>query len=192
MRRGGTRSVARLSRQAARPSPGRSDASQTACSAAGMAQQNRSWEFDLEEGLSRLRPPAAHHHRSDAAALLQTAKDTNFRHGRHAPDHNSGSYARPPDHRRRDLRRYSCAARWSAARESRNPGFHNQGVEGRTSREKWLAGGKPQSPGRSTILRHIIYKSADAPWVARAASRPDDARGTAQGEHTTARADVGA
>ncbi|MFX9343866.1 hypothetical protein ABTO59_18785, partial [Acinetobacter baumannii] len=36
--------------------------------------------------------------------------------------------------------------------------------KGGQSREAWLAGGKPPSPGRLNDLRHIIYKSADAPW----------------------------
>src|SRR5206468_4812193 len=36
--------------------------------------------------------------------------------------------------------------------------------KGGQSREAWLAAGKPPNPGRLNDLRHIIYKSADAPW----------------------------
>jgi cobaltochelatase CobT len=43
-------------------------------------------------------------------------------------------------------------------------GFTTKAWKGGQSREKWLAGGKPPTPGRLNDLRHIIYKSADAPW----------------------------
>jgi cobaltochelatase CobT len=36
--------------------------------------------------------------------------------------------------------------------------------KGGQSREAWIAGGKPGNPGRLNDLRHIVYKSADAPW----------------------------
>ena len=43
-------------------------------------------------------------------------------------------------------------------------GFTTRAWKGGQSREKWLAAGKPAKPGRLNDLRHIIYKSADAPW----------------------------
>src|SRR5256885_940339 len=43
-------------------------------------------------------------------------------------------------------------------------GFTTRAWKGGQSREAWLAGGKPANPGRLNDLRHIIYKSADAPW----------------------------
>jgi cobaltochelatase CobT len=43
-------------------------------------------------------------------------------------------------------------------------GFTTRAWKGGQSREEWLAAGKPASPGRLNDLRHIIYKSADAPW----------------------------
>jgi cobaltochelatase CobT len=43
-------------------------------------------------------------------------------------------------------------------------GFTTRAWKGGQSREKWLAAGKPANPGRLNDLRHIIYKSADAPW----------------------------
>ena len=43
-------------------------------------------------------------------------------------------------------------------------GFTTRAWKGGQSREAWLAAGKPASPGRLNDLRHIIYKSADAPW----------------------------
>ncbi|MGI9381916.1 MAG: cobaltochelatase CobT-related protein, partial [Methyloligellaceae bacterium] len=43
-------------------------------------------------------------------------------------------------------------------------GFTTRAWKGGHSRERWLAAGKPQTPGRLNDLRHIVYKSADAPW----------------------------
>jgi len=43
-------------------------------------------------------------------------------------------------------------------------GFTTRAWKGGQSRESWLAAGKPTNPGRLNDLRHIIYKSADAPW----------------------------
>ena len=43
-------------------------------------------------------------------------------------------------------------------------GFTTRAWKGGQSREKWLASGRVQQPGRLNDLRHIIYKSADAPW----------------------------
>ncbi len=43
-------------------------------------------------------------------------------------------------------------------------GFTTRAWKGGQSRERWIAGGKPPNPGRLNDLRHIVYKSADAPW----------------------------
>ena len=43
-------------------------------------------------------------------------------------------------------------------------GFTTRAWKGGQSREAWLTAGKPANPGRLNDLRHIIYKSADAPW----------------------------
>jgi cobaltochelatase CobT len=43
-------------------------------------------------------------------------------------------------------------------------GFTTRAWKGGQSREEWLRAGKPPHPGRLNDLRHIIYKSADAPW----------------------------
>jgi cobaltochelatase CobT len=43
-------------------------------------------------------------------------------------------------------------------------GFTTRAWKGGQSRERWVADGKPRNPGRLNDLRHIIYKSADAPW----------------------------
>ncbi len=43
-------------------------------------------------------------------------------------------------------------------------GFTTKAWKGGQSREEWLAVGKPPAPGRLNDLRHIIYKTADAPW----------------------------
>jgi cobaltochelatase CobT len=130
-----------------------------------MAQQSRSWEFDIEEGLL------------DSATLSRVVinpvlplsykreKDMQFR------DtvvtlliDNSGSMRGRPitvaamsaDILARTLER--CGVKVEVL------GFTTRMWKGGQSRERWLAGGKPANPGRLNDLRHIVYKSADAPW----------------------------
>lgn len=130
-----------------------------------MAQQNRSWEFDLEEGL--LDPARLPRVIMDPLHSLsfKWEKDTNFR------DtvvtlllDNSGSMRGRPitvaatcaDILARTLER--CGVKVEIL------GFTTRAWKGGQSREAWLAAGKPPNPGRLNDLRHIIYKSADAPW----------------------------
>jgi cobaltochelatase CobT len=130
-----------------------------------LAKQNRTWEFDLEEGIL------------DAARLSRVVvdptsplsykleKDMNFR------DtvvtlllDNSGSMRGRPitvaamcaDILARTLER--CNVKVEIL------GFTTRAWKGGQSREAWLAAGKPAGPGRLNDLRHIVYKSADAPW----------------------------
>ena len=129
------------------------------------AQQNRSWEFDLEEGIldaGRLARIVA----SPTTPLsFKMEKDTDFR------DtvvtlllDNSGSMRGRPisiaaicaDVMARTLER--CSVKVEIL------GFTTKAWKGGQSREKWLADGRPVTPGRLNDLRHIIYKSADAPW----------------------------
>jgi cobaltochelatase CobT len=130
-----------------------------------MAQQSRAWEFDLEEGqldasrLSRIIIDPMH------PLSFKHEKDTNFR------DtvvtlliDNSGSMRGRPitvaatcaDILARTLER--CGVKVEIL------GFTTRAWKGGQSREAWLAAGKPQNPGRLNDLRHIVYKSADAPW----------------------------
>jgi cobaltochelatase CobT len=130
-----------------------------------MAQQNRAWEFDLEEGLldparlSRIVVDPLH------PLSFKREKDTDFR------DtvvtlliDNSGSMRGRPitvaatcaDILARTLER--CGVKVEIL------GFTTRAWKGGQSREAWLAAGKPANPGRLNDLRHIIYKSADAPW----------------------------
>jgi cobaltochelatase CobT len=130
-----------------------------------MAQQNRSWEFDLEEGqldparLSRVIVDPLH------ALSFKHEKDMQFR------DtvvtlllDNSGSMRGRPitvaatcaDILARTLER--CGVKVEIL------GFTTRAWKGGQSREHWLTAGKPANPGRLNDLRHIIYKSADAPW----------------------------
>jgi cobaltochelatase CobT len=130
-----------------------------------MAQQNRSWEFDLEEGL--LDPARLSRVIIDPMHPLsfKREKDTNFR------DtvvtlllDNSGSMRGRPitvaatcaDILARTLER--CGVKVEIL------GFTTRAWKGGQSREAWLASNKPANPGRLNDLRHIIYKSADAPW----------------------------
>jgi cobaltochelatase CobT len=130
-----------------------------------MAQQNRAWEFDLEEGmldparLSRIIADPMH------PLSFKREKDMNFR------DtvvslliDNSGSMRGRPstvaatcaDILARTLER--CGVKVEIL------GFTTRAWKGGHAREAWLAGGKNPNPGRLNDLRHIVYKSADAPW----------------------------
>jgi cobaltochelatase CobT len=130
-----------------------------------LAQQSRAWDFDLEEG--QLDPARLVRVVTDPFQPLsfKQEKDTNFR------DtvvtlllDNSGSMRGRPitvaatcaDILARTLER--CGVKVEIL------GFTTRAWKGGQSREAWLAGGKPPSPGRLNDLRHIIYKSADAPW----------------------------
>ena len=130
-----------------------------------MAQQNRSWDFDLEEGL--LDPARLPRVIIDPMHPLsfKQEKDTKFR------DtvvtlllDNSGSMRGRPitvaatcaDILARTLER--CGVKVEIL------GFTTRAWKGGQSREQWLTAGKPANPGRLNDLRHIIYKSADAPW----------------------------
>src|SRR3954471_10304674 len=130
-----------------------------------MAQQNRAWEFDLEEGLldpvrlTRIIMDPMH------ALSFKREKDTQFR------DtvvtlllDNSGSMRGRPitvaatcaDILARTLER--CGVKVEIL------GFTTRAWKGGQSRELWLQSAKPANPGRLNDLRHIVYKSADAPW----------------------------
>jgi cobaltochelatase CobT len=130
-----------------------------------MAQQNRSWEFDLEEG--QLDPARLTRIVIDPQQPLsfKREQDTNFR------DtvvtlliDNSGSMRGRPitvaatcaDILARTLER--CGVKVEIL------GFTTRAWKGGQSREAWLGAGKPALPGRLNDLRHIVYKSADAPW----------------------------
>ncbi len=129
-----------------------------------LAQQNRAWDFDIEEGYL------------DSARLVRIVidpmqplsfkreRDTNFR------DtvvslviDNSGSMRGRPitvaatcaDILARTLER--CGVKVEIL------GFTTRAWKGGQAREKWLHGGKPATPGRLNDLRHIVYKSADQP-----------------------------
>ncbi|PRX38214.1 cobaltochelatase CobT subunit [Meinhardsimonia xiamenensis] len=129
------------------------------------AQQNRSWEFDREEGIldaGRLARVVAN---PTTPLSFKVEKDTDFK------DtvvslliDNSGSMRGRPisiaaicaDVLARTLER--CDVKVEIL------GFTTRAWKGGQSREKWLAEGRPQNPGRLNDLRHIIYKPADAPW----------------------------
>ena len=129
------------------------------------AQQNRSWLFDLEEGIldaGRLARVVAN---PTTPLSFKMEQDTEFR------DtvvtlllDNSGSMRGRPisiaaicaDVLARTLER--CNVKVEIL------GFTTRAWKGGQSRERWLNDGRPQQPGRLNDLRHIIYKGADAPW----------------------------
>ena len=129
-----------------------------------MAQQNRAWDFDLEEGA--LDPAKLMRVIIDPMAPLsfKRERDTDFK------DtvvtlliDNSGSM------RGRPIMVAACCADILARTLERCGvkveilGFTTKAWKGGQARETWLAAGKPGTPGRLNDLRHIIYKSADAP-----------------------------
>jgi len=130
-----------------------------------LAQQNRSWDFDLEEGYL------------DSARLVRVVVDPTqplsykWEHDTEFRDtvvtlliDNSGSMRGRPitvaatcvDILARTLER--CGVKVEIL------GFTTKTWKGGRSREQWLQDGKPVMPGRLNDLRHIIYKSADTPW----------------------------
>lgn len=130
-----------------------------------MAQQNRSWDFDQEEGildaarLARIVTQPGH------SLSYKVERETEFR------DtvvtlliDNSGSMRGRPisiaaicaDIMARTLER--CGVKTEIL------GFTTRAWKGGQSREGWLAAGRPASPGRLNDLRHILYKAADEPW----------------------------
>jgi cobaltochelatase CobT len=129
-----------------------------------MAQQNRSWDFDQEEGLldaARLARVVVSpgHSLSYKVEREQEFKDTVVT----LLIDNSGSMRGRPisiaaisaDIMARTLER--CGVKVEIL------GFTTRAWKGGQSREKWLASGKPAQPGRLNDLRHIIYKNADEP-----------------------------
>ncbi|MEM8569501.1 MAG: cobaltochelatase subunit CobT [Pseudomonadota bacterium] len=129
------------------------------------AQQNRAWEFDLDEGIldaGRLARVVAN---PLTPLSFKRERDTEFR------DtvvtlllDNSGSMRGRPisiaaisaDVLARTLER--CQVKVEIL------GFTTRAWKGGQSREGWLGAGRPALPGRLNDLRHIIYKHADAPW----------------------------
>jgi len=130
-----------------------------------LAQQNRAWDFDLEEGvldagrLSRVIIDPSH------PLTFKAERDTDFR------DtvvtlllDNSGSM------RGRPIMVAACCADILARTLERCGvkveilGFTTRAWKGGQAREAWLAAGRPPAPGRLNDLRHIIYKTADTPW----------------------------
>jgi len=130
-----------------------------------LAKQNRSWNFDLEEGLldtSKL-----------PRIIMDPFNSLSFKKERDIEFKdtlvtilidNSGSMRGKPisvaaicaDILARTLER--CAVKVEIL------GFTTKHWKGGSSREKWMKNEKPNLPGRLNDLRHIIYKSADAPW----------------------------
>ena len=129
------------------------------------AQQNRSWLFDLDEGILDAGRLARVVSTPTTPLSFKMEKDTEFR------DtvvtlllDNSGSMRGRPisiaaicaDVLARTLER--CNVKVEIL------GFTTRAWKGGQSREHWLNEGRPQHPGRLNDLRHIIYKGADAPW----------------------------
>ena len=130
-----------------------------------LAQQNRHWDFNMEEGFldtSRLAKIIANPNNKLSYKIEKEVefKDTIVS----LLIDNSGSMRGRPitvaalcsDILAKTLER--CLIK------SEILGFTTKAWKGGNSREKWIKNGKPSNPGRLNDLRHIIYKSADSPW----------------------------
>jgi cobaltochelatase CobT len=130
-----------------------------------MAQQNRSWDFDQEEGLLDAARLARIVVSPGSSLSYKVERETKFR------DtvvtlliDNSGSMRGRPisiaaisaDILARTLER--CGVKTEIL------GFTTRAWKGGQAREDWLAAGRPAMPGRLNDLRHIVYKKADEPW----------------------------
>ena len=130
-----------------------------------MAQQNRSWDFDQEEGMLDAARLARVIVSPGSSLSYKIERETDFR------DtvvtlliDNSGSMRGRPisiaaisaDILARTLER--CGVKTEIL------GFTTRAWKGGQAREDWLAAGRPAMPGRLNDLRHIIYKKADEPW----------------------------
>ncbi|WP_031550589.1 cobaltochelatase subunit CobT [Parvularcula oceani] len=130
-----------------------------------LAQQNRAWQFDLDEGVL------------DAARLARVVADPmqplSFKQEKEQEFKdttvtllldNSGSMRGRPitvaaicaDILARTLERCGVSVEIL--------GFTTKAWKGGQSREKWVADGRPRNPGRLNDLRHIVYKPASVPW----------------------------
>ena len=130
-----------------------------------LAKQNRSWEFDLEEGTldtSKL-----------TRVIIDPFNSLSYKREKQIDFKdtlvtilidNSGSMRGKPitvaaictDILSRTLEK--CSVKVEIL------GFTTKHWKGGSGREKWTVNGKPKNPGRLNDLRHIIYKSADVPW----------------------------
>ena len=130
-----------------------------------MAQQNRSWDFDQEEGLLDAARLARVVVSPGQSLSYKVERDTEFK------DtvvtlliDNSGSMRGRPisiaaisaDILARTLER--CGVKTEIL------GFTTRAWKGGQAREAWLAAGRPPQPGRLNDLRHIVYKQADEPY----------------------------
>lgn len=130
-----------------------------------MAQQNRSWDFDQEEGILDAARLARIVVNPTLSLSYKVERETDFR------DtvvtlliDNSGSMRGRPisiaaisaDILARTLER--CGVKTEIL------GFTTRAWKGGQSRETWLAAGRPPQPGRLNDVRHIVYKKADEPW----------------------------
>ena len=130
-----------------------------------MAQQNRSWDFDQEEGMLDAARLARVVVSPGSSLSYKVERETDFR------DtvvtlliDNSGSMRGRPisiaaisaDILARTLER--CGVKTEIL------GFTTRAWKGGQARETWLAAGRPPQPGRLNDLRHIVYKKADEPW----------------------------
>jgi cobaltochelatase CobT len=130
-----------------------------------MAQQNRSWEFDKEEGM--LDSARLHKMITDPLTSLsyKIEKDTEFRDTSVSILVDSSGSMRG----RSMTVAAICADIISTTLERCNVktevlGFTTKQWKGGESRKLWMDDGKPENPGRLNDIRHIIFKSADTSW----------------------------
>ena len=194
VRAGRARPAARLSRQAALAPAGRGVAARqpAAAPADGAAEPRlgvRSRGRPARSGAAD-----AHHHRSAACAVVQAREGHDVpRHRRDAAARQFRLDARPADHGRGDLRRHPGAHAGALRREGGDPRLHDARLEGRAvarglARRRQAAEPRPAqrpAPHHLQVGRCAVAARAQE-------SRPDDARGPAEGEHRRRGARLGA
>ena len=164
-----TDAAARLPRPAACTAAGRGGAARQPAAAPADGAAEPLLGFRSGRRPARCGAAAARRHRSDAAAVLQGGARHRFpRHGGDAAARQFRFDARPADHGRGDCADILARTLERCGVKVEILGFTTRAWKGGQSREAWLAAGKPPNPGRLNDLRHIIYKSADAPWRRRA------------------------
>ena len=158
VRAGRARPAAQLSRQAALAPAGRGRAARQPAAAPADGAAEPRLGFRSRGRPARSGAAVAHHHRSDAPAVVQAREGHEF--PRHRGDAAARQFrldARPSDHGGRDLRRHPGAHARTLRRQGGDPRLHHARLEGRAIARAWLAAGKPRQsrPPQRSAPHHL-------------------------------------
>ena len=194
LRARGTRPAARLSRQAALAFAGRRGAAGQPAAAPPDGAAEPRLGFRSRRGHARCVAADAHHHGPDASARLQDREGDELpRHRGDAAARQLRLDARPPDHGGGDLRRHPGAHAGALRRQGRDPRLHHPRLEGRLVARSLARRRQDAEPGPAQRpAPHHLQVGRRAMAARPQESRPDDARGPAEGEHRRRGARLGA